>query len=90
MYATTENTRKPRPSKARIKDIPPAYDANKDEFVRDATVKEAMAVMGCGLTTIYNMIGRGELHAYKIGAATRIRRISLNALRLNGEQTAVS
>ncbi len=81
MDATTEKARKPRPNKVTIANVQPAFCIERDMFVRDATVVEAMATLGCGQSTIYNMIARGDLGTYKVGAATRIRRNSLNALR---------
>ena len=42
--------------------------------------REAAAWLGVGLTTLYGMIGRGEVRSVKIGAATLIPLASLQAL----------
>lgn len=41
--------------------------------------KEACTVLGCGLTTLYQLMGSDELESFKIGRATRITTDSLRA-----------
>lgn len=55
-----------------IPDIPPEPDF---------TVAQAATWLVVTRQTIYDQIGKGKLHAYKIGRATRITRESIEALR---------
>jgi excisionase family DNA binding protein len=43
------------------------------------TVKQTKAVLGLGHTTIYRLLGRGELQGVRIGAARRITMASVEA-----------
>ncbi len=42
--------------------------------------KEAAAYIGCGVATLYRLIGRGELHPIKIGRSTVFMVDDLRAL----------
>lgn len=65
------------PDQARV--IPPPECA---KGVADATIREAAAELRCAPSTIWRLIHRSEIEAYKTGARVKITRPSIDALKV--------
>lgn len=57
-----------------------ALDGVAEDGGSDLTVKETAEQLKMCRASIYNLIAGGKLESYKIGAATRIRRASVELL----------
>lgn len=52
--------------------------------IPDSTIADTARQLNCTTPTIYKLIHKGSLHAYKVGRATRITRESIEQLRNGG------
>jgi excisionase family DNA binding protein len=54
------------------------------------TVKEAMALLRCGLTHLYDLLGKGEIRSYKDGSNRRIYLYSVLAYQARQSAAGVA
>lgn len=54
------------------------------QAIPDSTIAETARQFNCTPPTIYKLIHKGSLHAYKVGRSTRITRESIEQLRTGG------